>query len=44
MASTMRLLAMNQEELYKHIRSVVPDGRLPVCRGNFHHFLLTLSY
>jgi cytochrome P450 len=20
-----------QEELYKHIRSVVPDGRLPVC-------------
>ena len=20
-----------QEELYKHIRSVVPEGRLPVC-------------
>ena len=43
----MALLATHQdeqEELYKHIRSVVPDGRLPVCRGNFHHFLLTLSY
>ena len=37
MASTMGLLAMNQEEqeeLYKHLRSVVPDGRLPVCRDN----------
>jgi hypothetical protein len=25
-----------QEELYKHVRSVVPDGRLPVCRGCYH--------
>ncbi len=25
-----------QEELYKHIRSVVPDGRLPVRRGYCH--------
>ena len=25
-----------QEELYKHVRSVVPDGRLPVCRGSHH--------
>ena len=32
------LLAVHQEEqeeLYKHVRSVVPDGRLPVRRGNF---------
>ncbi|SRR5258706_12479653 len=25
-----------QEELYKHVRSVVPDGRIPVCPGNHH--------
>ena len=25
-----------QEELYKHVRSVVPDGRLPVRRGSYH--------
>jgi hypothetical protein len=25
-----------QEELYKHVRSVVPDGRLPVRRGSCH--------
>ena len=34
LASTMALLATHeeeQEELYDHIRSVVPDGRLPVC-------------
>jgi cytochrome P450 len=24
-----------QEELYKHVRSVVSDGRLPVCRGSY---------
>ena len=33
------LLAVHQdeqEELYKHIRSVVPDGRLPVCRRSCH--------
>ena len=33
------LLAVHQEEqeeLYKHIRSVVPDGRLPVRRGKCH--------
>ena len=33
------LLAVHQEEqeeLYKHVRSVVPDGRLPVRRGNCH--------
>jgi cytochrome P450 len=32
------LLAINeeeQEELYKHVRSVVPDGRLPVCLGSY---------
>jgi len=27
-----------QEELYKHIRSVVPDGRLPVRCGSCHDF------
>jgi cytochrome P450 len=31
-----------QEELYKHIRSVVPDGRLPVRRSSFHYSPLTL--
>ena len=33
-----------QEELYKHVRSVVPDGRLPVCRGNYRdiHSLLSI--
>ena len=34
LSSAMALLATHegeQEELYKHIRSVVPDGRLPVC-------------
>ena len=33
------LLAVHQEEqeeLYNHVRSVVPDGRLPVRRGNCH--------
>ena len=33
------LLAIHQDEqkeLYKHIRSVVPDGRLPVCRSSCH--------
>ena len=43
----MALLATHQdeqEELYKHVRSVVPDGRLPVCRGDFYYFTLTLSY
>jgi cytochrome P450 len=41
------LLAVHQEEqeeLYKHIRSVVPDGRLPVRRRNINYFLLTLVY
>ena len=36
---TIALLATNQEEqeeLYKHVRSVVPDGRLPVRRGTCH--------
>ncbi len=35
----MALLATHQEEqeeLYKHVRSVVPDGRLPVRRGSYH--------
>jgi len=35
----MALLAthpVEQEELYRHVRSVVPDGRLPVRRGNYH--------
>jgi len=27
-----------QEELYKHVRSVVPDGRLPVRRSSCHGF------
>ena len=43
----MALLATHQEEqeeLYRHVRSVVPDGRLPVCRGDFYYFTLTLSY
>ena len=34
LSSAIALLATHeeeQEELYKHIRSVVPDGRLPVC-------------
>jgi cytochrome P450 len=42
----MALLATHQEEqeeLYKHVRSVVPDGRLPVRRGSSHNSLLTLS-
>ena len=46
LASTIALLATHeeeQEELYNHIRSVVPDGRLPVCRGNAYRFVLTLS-
>jgi cytochrome P450 len=25
-----------QEELYKHVRSVVPDGHLPVSRDSYH--------
>jgi hypothetical protein len=33
-----------QEELYKHVRSVVPDGRLPVRRFGFHYSPLTLVY
>ena len=33
-----------QEELYGHIRSVVPDGRLPVRRDSNHHAMLTLIY
>ena len=33
-----------QEELYKHVRSVVPDGRLPVRRSGLHYCLLILSY
>jgi cytochrome P450 len=33
-----------QEELYKHIRSVVPDGRLPVRRSTLHYCLLTMVY
>ena len=40
----MALLATHQEEqeeLYNHIRSVVPDGRLPVRQRNTHYFLLT---
>ena len=35
LSSAVALLATHQEEqeeLYKHVRSVVPDGRLPVCR------------
>ena len=38
LSSAIALLATHQEEqeeLHKHIRSVVPDGRLPVCRGSF---------
>ncbi|SRR5258706_13499482 len=34
LASALALLSIyqyEQEELYKHIRSVVPEGRLPVC-------------
>jgi len=33
------LLATHQEEqqeLYEHVRSVVPDGRLPVRQGSCH--------
>ena len=40
------LLAIHQEEqeeLYKHVRSVVPEGRLPVCRGSCHD-IRSLSY
>ena len=36
---TVALLALHQEEqeeLYKHVRSVVPDGRLPVRRTPCH--------
>jgi len=36
---TIALLATHQEEqeeLYKHVRSVIPDGRLPVRRSSCH--------
>jgi cytochrome P450 len=33
-----------QEELYKHVRSVIPDGRLPVRRSTLHYCLLTMVY
>ena len=38
---TIALLALHQEEqeeLYQHVRSVVPDGRLPVRRTSCHGF------
>jgi cytochrome P450 len=47
MSFAISLLATHpeeQEELYKHVRSVVPDGRLPVRRSSFHYSLLTLVY